>query len=525
MIKLRKNKFGKFKADLSIHIFLALAILAPVLSFADIVIQRNTSEESQQEFPLNQIQTGFFCSSQIKNERFFRFSSQEGETIGQISQCMGDTCKEIRKVEFVRGDNNEINVHCLSCEKASADLPIGHIVWPTGRDDLKMDRLLESKSNFSAAYFGYEKREERLKLNCVFKTGGMEKPEDSSLRISTTAATTPARADLPSAIQSMQQDLKAQNKVAATEEEDEQNPEAQAQTSSNSKQMIVCTREDGVIVRDSKLSTPLFDVYKGEAVIIQKNAGKKSRTIRGIRHAYVSAKFPSKGKSGWISEQYVSTRESCNGGVAPAPSEPRPPVKPPVKVPTPTKPKPAPVKPEPPEEVEEPSRGLLAPNCARSLLLQAAKTTVRKRWGNRSYSGGQCALGVRQALQASGVGGIQGGIGHAIDFKSRLTRYGYVDTGIRDPRKAPPGAVIVFDGPNTSSYLRTGRMSRPYGNYVGHVAIKGDDGFYYTDGKTAEPAIGWSSEKNRSKIRNVVAIMVPNERMIRQYVGRCKAMK
>lgn len=499
-------------------IWFVLTLLTSAVASADILIQRNATEES----PLHQIETGFYCSSQLKNDRFYRFNTQLGQASGQISQCVSDSCKEIRKVEFVRGDNNEINLHCLNCENATPDLPIGHIVWPTGQDDLRIDQLLESKANFTAAYLAYvtndqgnEQRQERLKLNCAFKSA------------ETAKAVAPAQTSVTQAqvIQSLQQDPGSQNHVAATEaDEEEENPEDQAQARANSSEMMVCTGEDGVIVRDARLSTPLFDAYKGDAVIIQKKAGKRSRTIKGVQHNYVSVQFPSRGKSGWISEQYLSTRAGCDGSVNPVPAEPRKPGKPSVKVQPPKAP-PARVTPKLPKDTYEPKRGLLAPNCARSILLQAAKTTVRKRWGNRSYSGGQCALGVRQALQASGVGGINGGIGHAIDFKSRLTRYGYVDTGIRDPRKAPPGAVIVFDGPNTSSYLRTGRMSRPYGNYVGHVAIKGDDGFYYTDGRTSEPAIGWSGERNRSRIRNIVAIMVPNETIIRQYVGRCKGMK
>src|SRR6185437_4987675 len=65
---------------------------------------------------------------------------------------------------------------------------------------------------------------------------------------------------------------------------------------------------------------------------------------------------------------------------------------------------------------------------------------------------------------------------------------------------APTGAVLVFRGPYTDDYLKTGvvpplgqRHGHPVGDWVGHITVKGDfnhaDKWYYTDGRTTAPAI------------------------------------
>ena len=138
---------------------------------------------------------------------------------------------------------------------------------------------------------------------------------------------------------------------------------------------------------------------------------------------------------------------------------------------------------------------------------------------------GTCAYGVRRSLQASKVGDVTDGLGNAVDFLAKLKARGFVDTGIRDPNKAPTGAVIILSGPKTPEYFRTGRMYRPYGTYVGHVTIKGDDGFYYTDGRTREVGTGWSGGRNRAGVRNVLAIMVPGEEVVSEFAGQCPGMK
>ncbi len=160
-------------------------------------------------------------------------------------------------------------------------------------------------------------------------------------------------------------------------------------------------------------------------------------------------------------------------------------------------------------------------NCAQALILAAAKKNVKELYKNRSNGGGVCALGVRQTLQMSKVGDVDGPLGNAIDYVNSMPPHGFVDSGQRDPKKAPPGSVIVFSGPKTSEYFRTGKLGTPAGDWVGHVTIKGDDGYYYTDGRTEEAALGWSNDVNRSKTRNVAAIFIPGTELIADYNGKC----
>jgi hypothetical protein len=166
---------------------------------------------------------------------------------------------------------------------------------------------------------------------------------------------------------------------------------------------------------------------------------------------------------------------------------------------------------------------LLTPNCAEKIVLKAAKSVVATKFDNRPMSVGKCAMGVRMSLEKSKVGGITDSLNNAIDFLQNLKAYGFTDSGLRDPLKAPPGAIIIFDGPDSKKYLKTGHYSklRP-GDYLGHVTIKGDDGYYYTDGRTRKPAVGWSTaSKNVMHVRNVVGIYVPNESLIAEYKNQC----
>lgn len=135
--------------------------------------------------------------------------------------------------------------------------------------------------------------------------------------------------------------------------------------------------------------------------------------------------------------------------------------------------------------------------CYRNHLLSVAKTKVRNWYGNRGYSVGKCALGVRSIMTAAGMNPI-GALGDAYHWKrdGMLRRLGFKDIyypGMR-PDQAPPGAILIFRGPLTlasNAVLppRRLRRGRGAGNWVGHVAIKGDNGFYYTDGRTSYPAV------------------------------------
>lgn len=131
-------------------------------------------------------------------------------------------------------------------------------------------------------------------------------------------------------------------------------------------------------------------------------------------------------------------------------------------------------------------------SCLKRILLENAKKVVKSRFGNRSRSAGQCALAVRRILDSTGFNN-GAGLGHAINYHTGgiLAARGFVNRIEDYPTvsKAPAGAILVFKGPKTEDYIRNGKMSEPYGNYVGHVTVKGDDGKFYTDGRTADAAV------------------------------------
>jgi hypothetical protein len=164
-------------------------------------------------------------------------------------------------------------------------------------------------------------------------------------------------------------------------------------------------------------------------------------------------------------------------------------------------------------------------SCAETIILKAAKKNVADNYNNSPTSGGYCALGVRQSLQLSKVGGVQGGLGNAIDYLETLPPHDFVDSKLRDPNTAPAGAVIVFSGPNTDQYLKNGHFGSPPGDWLGHVTIKGDDKYYYTDGRTREPAIGWKNGKNTGHRRNIAAILVPDATLVAKYADKCATLE
>lgn len=144
--------------------------------------------------------------------------------------------------------------------------------------------------------------------------------------------------------------------------------------------------------------------------------------------------------------------------------------------------------------------------CYRDYLLSVAKSKVKNWYGNRPYSAGACAYGVRRILQAAGMNPI-GGLGNAIDYKiyGRMKSLGFKNIyhpGMR-PEDAPRGAVLVFSGPYTDQYHgRIPRWARA-GDFVGHVTIKGEPGgYYYTDGRTSKPAV---------RRRYLAAVYVPDD--------------
>src|ERR1700722_18285639 len=73
-----------------------------------------------------------------------------------------------------------------------------------------------------------------------------------------------------------------------------------------------------------------------------------------------------------------------------------------------------------------------ADNCALGKVLSSAKEVAAKEFGNRTMSRGVCALGVRMALQASGIGNVHGSLGNAADFVRSLAKHGFKETSSRD---------------------------------------------------------------------------------------------
>lgn len=169
--------------------------------------------------------------------------------------------------------------------------------------------------------------------------------------------------------------------------------------------------------------------------------------------------------------------------------------------------------------------------CYAENLVYFAKQVVRSSFGNRSHSRGQCAYGVRLILdKARYKDKIGAGVGEgAYDFQGLgyLERYGFRNIlpdimkeknysqrelfNMLSTAKIPQGAVIIFKGPRTDEYARKGfrhQTLRPLGQWYGHIAVTGemlrDDQvsikkgrykksqpkrYFYTDGRTEEPAI------------------------------------
>lgn len=169
--------------------------------------------------------------------------------------------------------------------------------------------------------------------------------------------------------------------------------------------------------------------------------------------------------------------------------------------------------------------------CYAENLVYFAKQVVRNSFGNRGRSRGQCAYGVRLILdKARYKNNIGAGVGEgAYDYQGlgHLKRYGFRDIlpdimkeknysqrelfKMLSTSKIPQGAVIIFKGPRTDEYARKGfrhQTRRPLGQWYGHITVSGemlrDDyvsvkkgrykktqpaRYFYTDGRTVEPAI------------------------------------
>ncbi len=131
--------------------------------------------------------------------------------------------------------------------------------------------------------------------------------------------------------------------------------------------------------------------------------------------------------------------------------------------------------------------------CYAEQLLPRAKQHVQRKYGNRNFSGGDCARGVRESLDLAGFDKSNQGLGHAIAYHGRggngsLSKLGFRLISGMTEASAPPGAVLVYAGPRSNAYLTGGAKNDGTGNTLGHVTIKGEDGYFYTDGKTRSGA-------------------------------------
>jgi hypothetical protein len=120
-------------------------------------------------------------------------------------------------------------------------------------------------------------------------------------------------------------------------------------------------------------------------------------------------------------------------------------------------------------------------------------------FAGRTHSGGQCARGVRMILSNAGMSKKGQSLGNAIEYASgrdvgvgnrgdgSLKRLGFRKLEGYTAATAPAGAVLVFGGPKSKDYMAGRVSSDGTGTTLGHVTIKGRDG-YYTDGKTTNAA-------------------------------------
>jgi len=156
-----------------------------------------------------------------------------------------------------------------------------------------------------------------------------------------------------------------------------------------------------------------------------------------------------------------------------------------------------------PEEVASVDQtDLMSPSCGTKRILSAAKRYVKRRWKNRSHWGGQCGQAVREAVQSVGIAKGQSGW-DAILVSERLPAQGFVKLTTKNVSEAPPGAIVIFAGPDSEQYLKTRkRTGMPAGKWAGHIMIKGDDGQTYTDGRIKRYAPGWQVERDGTQRNN-----------------------
>ena len=532
----------------SVSNFVLTIVVGSSLNFSNVnaVANPNASRSSalpsaMTESPLATIQKDLACSMKSYGNSIFVIATNPGRIL-KCSSVSRTDCKQIAKIEIQASpDQTEslnLNLKCISCGtdamldgKTLGTLTISrnNVVDPITGAVFQGTFQPTGESKKTSEIELSEKTKQTYLVNCSFGNKPSVPRETAPNKSATTT-------------ESFSYGGFNQNSILPTvnngSEETEENPEepnkdqtqaeppkpakpakAESVKPADANNLVACPASSKLSVRNSSLQQILFGANKGDQLKILNKNNKKQKNINGEKHSFVQVEFKKKQARGWVAEKFIKTKSDCDGQAETGETE----TQPEKKQEQPKKPTPAPKKQEeePASEVETGVGDILSQNCARVKVLESAKKSVARNWGNRPNSGGQCALGVRQSLQLSKVGGVNQGLGHAADYINSIKKYGYVDTGIRDLNQAPAGAVIVFSGPRTNEYFRTRRMSRPYGEWVGHVAIKGDDGFYYTDGRTRDAAIGWRGSKNVGKVRNVIGVFVPGNALIVEYRGKC----
>lgn len=115
--------------------------------------------------------------------------------------------------------------------------------------------------------------------------------------------------------------------------------------------------------------------------------------------------------------------------------------------------------------------------CIASKIIDAAKSVIKSKYGNRTRGKGQCAKAVRQALNKASIW-PGGGIGHAADMIPGLRQMGFeniIESGMT-PASAPEGTILIYGRAKSSG-------CRGLGAIYGHVEIKESDSSYLYDGK------------------------------------------
>jgi hypothetical protein len=166
-------------------------------------------------------------------------------------------------------------------------------------------------------------------------------------------------------------------------------------------------------------------------------------------------------------------------------------------------------------------------NCAQQALVDGAK-----RFGkHRNGFGKWCSQVVSNIIQGvekkfPNFNGTPWERNDAVYQAQQLANDGYEKlSGITNANinSAPPGTIVIFNGNNNRDSTtanditplpgRRHRGGQGAGNWVGHIAIRGDDGFWYADGRTRMATFN-------DAIRPLRAAFIPGQTQIAACSGK-----